>query len=163
MGAMIGVGLALLLFSPFSGIQNVEAQVLIDPPEKKTCSDMGLPKKNCEGIGYSNQPRRSASEINSKNYCTNQINSCMTGYVGDCVQVCKNGGTLCAPKISVTDNKQCKVDSCTPILLTESGEVVIGGTGGGGSTTILSWDCKSTGSVGLECDCNKLEINPIEV
>ena len=40
MGAMIGVGLALLLFSPFSGIQNVEAQVLIDPPEKKTCSDM---------------------------------------------------------------------------------------------------------------------------
>lgn len=160
MSSMIGLGLFILLFSPFSIIQNVEAQVTVDPPAPKTCKDFGLPKKTCEGEGFDNDKRRSSAESWSKMECRMEINSCMSKYVSSCSKTCKNAGALCGPKIKVSDNNQCSVDSCYPITITKGGQIQIGGNGGGGSTTILSWDCKATGSISLECDCNDVKIKP---
>jgi hypothetical protein len=160
MSSMVALGMFILLFSPFSIIQNVEAQVTVDPPEPKTCKDFGLPKKTCEGEGFDNDKRRSTAESWSKMECRGEVNSCTRKYVSSCSAACKKAGALCGPKIKVSDNKQCSIDSCYPITLTKGGQVQIGGSGGGGTTTILSWDCKSKGSMSLECDCNDALVNP---
>lgn len=160
MGSMVGLGLFILFFSPFSIIQDVGAQVSVDPPALKTCKDFGLPKKTCEGDGFDNDKRRSTAESWSKSECRSEVNSCMRKYVSSCSKVCKDAGALCGPKIKLSENNQCSIDSCYPITITKGGQIQIGGSGGGGSTTILSWDCKATGDIGIECDCNDVIINP---
>ena len=165
MGTMVFVGVFILFFSPFSVVQNVEAQVTVDPPAEKTCADFGLPKKSCEGEGFDNDKLRSSAESWSKMRCRSEVNSCMRSYVSSCSDVCKavkGVETKCGPKIKVSDNKQCAIDSCYPIIITKGGQVQVGGNGIGGSSSILSWDCKAVGSIGLECDCGAVKpITPI--
>ena len=160
MSSMVALGMFILLFSPFSIIQTVEAQVTVEPPAPKTCKDFGLPKKSCEGEGFDNDKRRSSAESWSKMECRMEVNGCMRDYVSSCSTICKNAGALCGPKIKVISYDQCSIDSCYPITLTKGGQIQIGGNGGGGTTTILSWDCKATGKTVLECDCNDALVNP---